>query len=103
MDIKPIRDMLFCKILRVVEEKKIGSIILPNQEVKGCKVAKVIAVGDGKMFPDQKKSMTFNVKIGDVVIVNVYAGTTLTEATGEYLLVSYNEITGVWNDFEKEE
>ena len=104
MNITPVRDQIFCKIMKIEEEQRKGLIIVPNQDkAKGAKIGKVIAIGDGKMFPDQEKLMTFNLEIGDCVIVNNYAGVTISDVTGDYLLVSYNEITGVWHDFEKGE
>ena len=72
MKIKPIKDNIVVKRLDE-EEKKIGSIIIPDSAKEKPLTAEVVAVGSGRTLKDGKK-VPLEVKVGDKVLVGKYSG-----------------------------
>lgn len=67
------------------ENKTVGGILLPDSSKKKSQRAKVVAVGPGAR--NEKGELTpMSVKVGDIVLVEKYAGTAV-ELEGEKLLV----------------
>ncbi len=93
MKIKPIKDNIVVKRLDE-EEKKIGSIIIPDSAKEKPLTAKVIAVGSGRTLKDGKK-VPLEVKVGDKVLVGKYSGSEVKLDGDELLILKEDEVLGV--------
>ena len=93
MKIKPIRDNIVVKRMDE-EEKKIGSIIIPDSAKEKPLTAKVIAVGSGRTLKDGKK-VPLEVKVGDKVLVGKYSGSEVKLDGDELLILKEDEVLGV--------
>jgi len=93
MNVRPLRDRVLVK--RVEEqEQRIGGIIIPDSAKEKPQVAKVVAVGSGRIT-DEGKTIPLDVKAGDDVLIGKYAGTEIKLDGEEYLIVREDEILGV--------
>ena len=93
MKIKPIKDNIVVKRLDE-EEKKIGSIIIPDSAKEKPLTAEVIAVGSGRTLKDGKK-VPLEVKVGDKVLIGKYSGSEVKLDGDEYLILKEDEVLGV--------
>ncbi len=93
MKIKPIRDNIVVKRMDE-EEKKIGSIIIPDSAKEKPLTAEVIAVGSGRTLKDGKK-VPLEVKVGDKVLVGKYSGSEVKLDGDELLILKEDEVLGV--------
>jgi len=91
--IKPVGDKILVKRLEA-EEKTKGGIVLPETAKEKPKEGKVIALGEGRLLEDGKRS-PFTVKEGDRVIFASYAGTEVKIDGDEYLILSEEEILAI--------
>lgn len=91
--IKPIGDRV---LVRHVEEKEQvrGGIIIPDSAKEKPQEAEVIALGTGKK-DDNGKVQSFEVKVGDRVLVSKYGGTEVKIEEQKYLLVREDDILGI--------
>ncbi len=94
MKIKPIRDNIVVKRMDEEEEKKIGSIIIPDSAKEKPLTAEVIAVGSGRTLKDGKK-VPLEVKVGDKVLIGKYSGSEVKLDGDEYLILKEDEVLGV--------
>ncbi len=94
MKIKPIRDNIVVKRMDDEEEKKIGSIIIPDSAKEKPLTAKVVAVGSGRTLKDGKK-VPLEVKVGDKVLVGKYSGSEVKLDGDELLILKEDEVLGV--------
>ncbi len=94
MKIKPIRDNIVVKRMDDEEEKKIGSIIIPDSAKEKPLTAEVVAVGSGKTLKDGKK-VPLEVKVGDKVLVGKYSGSEVKLDGDELLILKEDEVLGV--------
>ncbi len=94
MKIKPIKDNIVVKRLEDEEEKKIGSIIIPDSAKEKPLTAEVIAVGSGRTLKDGKK-VPLEVKVGDKVLVGKYSGSEVELDGDELLILKEDEVLGV--------
>ena len=86
MKIKPLGDRVLVK-LEEVEEKTAGGIFIPQTAQEKTQTGVVEAVGEDE---------TIEVKKGEKVMYDKYAGTQVTDNEGtEFLLVSYPDILAV--------
>ncbi len=85
MKIRPLYDRILVKILPP-EEKTKGGLFLPQTAQEKTQEGLVEAIGDS----DQIK-----VKVGDKVIYDKYAGTTLKIDEQDYLILRNNDILAV--------
>ncbi len=93
MTVRPLRDRVLVK--RVEEqEQRVGGIIIPDTAKEKPQLAKVIAVGTGRVN-DEGKTLPLDVKVGDHVLIGKYAGTEIKLENEEYLIVREDEILGV--------
>ena len=91
--IKPISDYIVIEAVR--EEKKKGSIILPDTiEKEKSEKGKVIAVGLGKIDSSGKR-VALEVKKDDVVIFNKYSFHEIKIGDKEYLIGSQDGVYGI--------
>ena len=90
--IKPISDYIVIESVR--EEKKRGSIILPDTiEKEKSEKGKVIAVGLGKIDSSGKR-IAMEVKKGDIVIFKKYSFHEIKIGEKEYLVGSQDGVYG---------
>ena len=94
MKIKPIKDNIVVKRLDETEEKKVGSIIIPDSAKEKPLTAEVIAVGSGRTLKDGKK-VPLEVKVGDKVLVGKYSGSEVKLEGNEYLILKEDEVLGI--------
>ena len=93
MKIKPLGERVLLK--RVEEDEQIrGGIIIPDSEKEKSQEAEVVALGTGKK-DDNGKTIPFNVKKGDKVLLPQYGGTTVKIDGIEYILVEEDSILGI--------
>lgn len=93
MKITPIKDNIVVKRLDE-EEKKVGSIIIPDSAKEKPLTAEVIAVGSGRTLKDGKK-VKLEVKVGDKVLVGKYSGSEVKLDGTEYLILKEDEVLGI--------
>ncbi len=74
-------------VQRLEEEEHLGGIILPDSAKKKQETAKVIAVGSGKDMPD--------VKTGDTVLMDKYAGQDVTVDDQEFTILRADDVIAV--------
>ncbi len=90
--IKPLRDYVVLE--KLPEEKKVGSIIIPNAKDNESAVANVIAVGPGYTDKDGNK-VTVEVKVGDKVIYKKYSTTDYEEHGKKLMLIKDQDIIAI--------
>lgn len=93
MKVKPIGDKLLVKRLEA-ETKTAGGIVLPDTAKEKPKEGKVIALGDGKLLDDGKRS-AFQVKKGDRILFTSYAGTEVKIEGEEYIIMAEDDVLAV--------
>ncbi len=77
------------------EEKKKGSIILPDTvEKEKSEKGKIIAVGPGK-FDEDGKRIPMEVKKGDVVLFSKYGPHEVKIGEKEYLIAKIDDILAI--------
>ncbi len=90
--IKPLNDYVLLEI--EPSEKKVGSIILTaTNDQKKTNVAKVVAVGEGKLV--NGTLVPISVKVGEKVIYRGYSTVEYEENEKKYLLVQAEDILAV--------
>jgi chaperonin GroES len=93
MQVRPLRDRILVK--RVEEqEQQIGGIIIPDSAKEKPQVAKVIAVGNGRVN-DKGTVIPLDVKAGEYVLIGKYAGTEIKLDGEEHLILREDEVLGV--------
>ncbi|MBC8536752.1 co-chaperone GroES [Feifania hominis] len=92
MQIKPLFDKIVVKMAEVEETTKSG-IILTGAAKEKPQVAEVLAVGPGGVVDGKEVKM--EVKVGDKVIFNKYAGTEVKLDGEELIIVKQNDILGI--------
>ncbi len=90
--LKPLGDRVVVKMQEVEETTKSGIILAGKSEEKS-QIAKVIKVGPGTM--EDGKKVEIQVKEGDKVVLNQYAGTTVKCEGEELVVVKYNDILAI--------
>ncbi len=91
--IKPLSDRVVAQRLESEETLK-GGIIIPDSAKKKQEMAKVIAIGDGKVT-DENKKLPMPVKIGDVILMDKYSGQEITIDDEEYIIVKADDIIAI--------
>lgn len=92
MNIKPLADRVVIKMVETEETTKSG-IILTGSAKEKPQVAEVVAVGPGKV-----KDGTLvkpEVKVGDKVLTNKYAGTEVKMDGVEYTILGEGDILAI--------
>jgi len=93
MRIKPLNDRILVRRLEA-EEKTKGGIVLPETAKEKPKEGEVIAVGPGKMLESGKRQ-SLELKKGDKIIFESYAGTEIKVDGKEYLLMKEDDVLGI--------
>ena len=86
--IKPLADRVIIES-SAAEEKTTGGIIIPDTAQEKPQRGKVVAVGKGK--PDEPMT----VKVDDTVLYGKYAGTEITVAGKDYLIMREADIFAI--------
>lgn len=86
MKVRPLADRVLVKI-ELSETKTASGIYIPQTAQEKTQMGTVVAVGDDK---DNIK-----VKVGDKVLYDKYAGTSIKIEGEEHLILSMNDILGV--------
>ncbi len=89
--IRPLSDKVLIKMQEKEETTKSGIILTATKEKP--QVAEVIEVGPGRVVDGEREEM--NIKKGDKVILNKYAGTEVKYDGVDYLIVSQADILAV--------
>ncbi len=93
MKVKPLHDRVIVK--RVEEDEKTkGGIIIPDTAKEKPVEGKIVAVGDGKIQEDGKKT-PLEVKAGDRVLFGKYAGTEIQIDGEEHLIMKEDDIIAI--------
>ena len=95
MKIRPIDERVLIKPFKE-EERKVGSIIIPDTAKERPQMGTVMALGDDIEIADRKqKKLSDVLKVGDTIVYARYGGTEVKIDEEEYLLVSRNDILSV--------
>ena len=93
MSIKPLGDRVLLESLEAAEQMA-GGIIIPDSAKEKPLESTVVALGTGGT--DEKgNTITFDVKVGDVVLTNKYGGTEVKFEGTEYKIVSTSDILAI--------
>lgn len=95
MKLVPLGDKVVLKQLEAEETTKSG-IVLPGQAQEKPQQAEVIAVGPGGIVDG--KEVTMQVKVGDKVIYQKYAGTDVKLEDENFIIVKQNDIVAIVED-----
>jgi len=95
MKLVPLGDKVVLKQLEAEETTKSG-IVLPGQAQEKPQQAEVVAVGPGGVIDG--KEVTMQVKTGDKVIYQKYAGTNVKLDGEEFIIVKQNDIVAIVED-----
>ncbi len=93
MKIRPLQDRIIVKRIDEEETTK-GGIIIPDTAKEKPQEGKVTAVGKGKLNEDGKLQ-PLDVKKGDKVLFSKYAGTEITIAGVDHLIIREDDVLGV--------
>ena len=93
MKIRPLEDRV---LVQRVEEKEVkkGGIIIPDTAKEKPQEAKVVELGTGKIGKDGK-TVPFNVKKGDLVLIEKYGGNEVKIDGEEYIITKEEDILAV--------
>jgi chaperonin GroES len=93
MKIRPLHDKILVKQLEE-EEKSKGGIIIPDTAKEKPQEGEVVAVGKGKAL-EGGKTRPLDVKVGDKILFEKWAGTTLNIDDEEYMMMSESEVLAI--------
>ncbi len=93
MKVRPLNDQIIVE--RVESEAKTsGGIIIPDTAKEKPKEGKILAVGRGKISRDGKR-IPMELKVGDRVLFERYAGTEIKIDGKEYLMMREDDVVCV--------
>ena len=92
MNIKPLADRVVVKLVEAEEKTKTGIFLTASAQEKP-QVAEVIAVGPGGIVDGKEVEM--QLKVGDKVILNKYAGTEVKLGSEEYTVAKQSDILAI--------
>ena len=93
MKVEPLGDKVVVKRMEA-EDVTAGGIVLPDSAQEKPQQGRVLSVGDGRLLVDGTRA-SHQVKEGDRVIFNSYAGTEIMVADEPLLIMSEDEILAV--------
>lgn len=94
-NITPLHDRILVKRSND-DEKTAGGIIIPDTAKEKTYRGEVISVGKGKILEDGKVR-PMQVKAGDKILFEKYAGTEIKLGGNEHLIIREDEILGLIN------
>jgi chaperonin GroES len=101
MKVKPLQDRVLVKRLEE-ENLTAGGIIIPDTAKEKPQKGKVVAAGNGKIS-ENGKVIPLDVKAGDVVLFQKYAGTEVKIGGEEHLLMREEDILAVVEEADGED
>jgi chaperonin GroES len=93
MALKPIGERVLIEI-KASDEKTAGGIVIPQASQEKTQEGKIIAVGTGKVDEKGVKH-PIELKVGDKVIYDKYAGTAYKIGDKDYLVIKVDEILAI--------
>lgn len=93
MNIKPLADRVVVKPLEA-EQKKQGSIIIPDTAKEKPMQGEIVAVGPGKVS-DSGQKVAMEVKKGDKILYGKYSGTEVTVDGVDYLIMRESDVLAI--------
>ncbi|MBU3851828.1 MAG: co-chaperone GroES [Candidatus Paralactobacillus gallistercoris] len=90
--LKPLGDRVIIEVQK--EEQTVGGIVLAGSAKEKPQTGKVIAVGAGLVTPEGK-TLPMNVKVGDKVMYDKYAGSTVKYEGQDYLVMHDKDIIAI--------
>ena len=91
--LKPLGDRVILEA-QDEEEQTVGGIVLASNAKEKSQTGKVVAVGEGAVL-DNGQKLPMNVKVGDTVIYDKYAGTEVSYESKKYLVVHEKDLVAV--------
>lgn len=91
--LKPLGDRVIIEVQKE-EEQTVGGIVLAGNAKEKPQTGKVVAVGTG-LVTAEGKTLPMNVKVGDTVMYDKYAGSTVKYDGQEYLVVHDKDIIAI--------
>ena len=91
--LQPLGDRLIVEVLEE-EEVTVSGIVLPDTAKEKPQEGKVIAVGPGDRDEDGKR-IPIELKVGDRVLYQKYAGTEFKHEDEEFLILSEKDILAI--------
>lgn len=91
--IQPIADYVLLQ-QEEAQSKTASGLYLPDNAKEKPKIAKVLAVGEGRVGDDNER-IPVSVKVGDRVVYGGYSNTEVAIDGTEYLLVKEENIYGI--------
>ncbi len=95
MTIKPLFDKIVVEAVES-EEKTAGGLFLPDSAKEKPQSAKVLAVGPGGMVDG--KEVTMQIKVGDIILYNKYAGSDFKLDGKEVTILRQSDVLAVLID-----
>lgn len=92
MTIKPLADRVVIKMTEAEDTTKSGIILAANAKEKP-QIAEVVAVGPGGIVDGKEVKM--EIKVGDKVLINKYAGTEVKVDGEESIIVRQSDILAI--------
>ena len=92
MTIKPLFDKIVVEAVES-QEKTAGGIFLPDSAKEKPQSAKVLAVGPGGMVDG--KEVTMQVKVGDIILYNKYAGSDFKLDGKEVTILKQSDVLAI--------
>jgi chaperonin GroES len=93
MNFKPLKDRVLVKYSDEPEKSK-GGLYIPDTAKEKPQKGEVVAVGPGKITDDGKQQ-AMDVKVGDTVLFEKYAGSKINIDDQEYLIIREDDILGI--------
>lgn len=93
LKVKPLGDRVLVEAVEEQEQKK-GGIIIPDAHKEKPQESKVVALGTGKK-DDDGNAISFDVKVGDLVLTSKYGGTDIKIDGKEYKILNSDDILAV--------
>jgi len=93
MKIQPLGERIVVQRVEA-EEKTAGGIVLPDTAKEKPKQGKIVSVGSGTLKDDGTRE-PLEVKKGDKVLFESYAGTEVTVDGKEYLIMRQSDVLAV--------
>ena len=93
VNIQPLGDRVLVKKIEEKEQVK-GGIIIPDAAKEKSQEATVVAVGLGRKLVDGKRA-SFDVKVGDRVLISKYGGTEVSHGGDKYMLLREDDIVAI--------
>lgn len=91
--LKPLGDRVVLKVQKE-EEQSIGGIVIASNAKEKPTTGEVIAVGNGRIL-DNRQRVEPEVKVGQSVVFDKYAGSEVKYEGEEYLVIRENDIIAV--------